>query len=227
MERKISSRLRPLYTLLALVSLFGLAGCAGVSAGSKTTPPTATSGTLTVTPAAMNFGNVAVGNSSALNGTLTATTADVTIASAAWNGSGYSVSGITFPVTLAAGQSTNYTVTFAPPAAGSSTGNIAFTSNASNSSLQQTFTGAGTQTTTHTVALSWNASTSNVVGYNLYRGTQPGGPYSTKLNSSLLSSTSYTDSAVQAAQTYYYVSTAVDSSNLESAYSNEASASIP
>jgi fibronectin type 3 domain-containing protein len=76
------------------------------------------------------------------------------------------------------------------------------------------------------VALSWDPSTSTVVGYNIYRGTQSGGPYSL-LNSSLLSSTSYTDSAVQSGTTYYYVSTAVDSSNVESSYSNEASAAIP
>jgi fibronectin type 3 domain-containing protein len=76
------------------------------------------------------------------------------------------------------------------------------------------------------VALSWDPSTSTVVGYNIYRGTQSGGPYSL-LNSSLLSSTSYTDSSVQSGTTYYYVSTAVDSSNVESSYSNQASAAIP
>ena len=81
-------------------------------------------------------------------------------------------------------------------------------------------------TTPHSVALSWSASTStNVVGYNLYRGGTSGGPYA-KLNSSLLG-VAYTDNAVQSAQTYYYVSTAVDSSNNESAYSNEAQAVVP
>ena len=29
----------------------------------------------------------------------------------------------------------------------------------------------------HTVSLSWAASTSTVVSYNVYRGTQSGGPY--------------------------------------------------
>jgi fibronectin type 3 domain-containing protein len=93
--------------------------------------------------------------------------------------------------------------------------------------LKETFSGSGTQTSSHTVALTWSPSTSTVVGYNLYRGTQTGGPYSTKLNSSLLSNTAFTDSNVQSGVTYYYVSTAVDSNNVESAYSNEASAPIP
>jgi fibronectin type 3 domain-containing protein len=175
----------------------------------------------------MNFGNVAVGGSASLNGNLSASTSDVTVSSAAWNGSGYSVSGITFPVTVAAGQSANYTVTFTPPASGSSAGSITFTSNATDPSLQQTFNGSGAQSSTHTVALSWSPSTSTVSGYNLYRGTQTGGPYSTKVNSSLIAGTSFTDSSLLSGTTYYYVSTAVDSNNVESAYSNEASAAIP
>lgn len=80
----------------------------------------------------------------------------------------------------------------------------------------------------HSVSLNWNASTSsNVAGYNVYRGSVSGGPY-TKVNSSLVVGTTFTDSAVQAAQTYYYVCTAVDTSNNESAYSSPpASATIP
>jgi fibronectin type 3 domain-containing protein len=226
MERTNSSLLRLLCTLLALVGVIVLSGCAGVSAGSNIQPPA--TGALAVSPSALNFGNVAVGNSSSLTGTLSATSADVTVSSVLWTGSGYSVSGISFPVSVAAGQSAQYTVTFTPQAAGTSPGSISFVSNASDASLKQTFSGAGTQgTSQHSVALSWDPSTSNVMGYNLYRGTKTGGPYTRKVNSSLLASTSYTDSAVTSGSTYYYVSTAVDSSNTESSYSNEASAAIP
>jgi hypothetical protein len=58
-----------------------------------------------------------------------------------------------------------------------------------------------------------------VTGYNVYRGLIPGGPY-TKVNPSLISGVTYTDNGVQAGQTYYYVATAVDSANNESAYSD-------
>ncbi len=78
----------------------------------------------------------------------------------------------------------------------------------------------------HWVSLAWTASTSPVVGYNAYRSTISGGPY-TKLNSSLISSTSYTDRAVQSGTTYYYVTTAVNSQGLESVYSNQAVATVP
>jgi len=79
----------------------------------------------------------------------------------------------------------------------------------------------------HSAALTWTASTSsNVTGYNVYRGTQSGGPY-TKLTLNLVGGTTYTDITVQAGQTYYYVTTAVDNTDNESIYSNEATAVIP
>ena len=82
------------------------------------------------------------------------------------------------------------------------------------------------QASQFSVDLSWNPSSSTVIGYNLYRGTQSGGPYA-KVNPSVLSSTSFTDSSIVSGTTYYYVSTSVNGDSEESAYSNEASATIP
>ncbi len=76
------------------------------------------------------------------------------------------------------------------------------------------------------MTLDWTASTSAVIGYNVYRGTVSGGPY-TQLNSSLVMTTQYQDSSVRSGQTYYYVVTAVDSSQVESTNSNQVSATIP
>jgi fibronectin type 3 domain-containing protein len=86
------------------------------------------------------------------------------------------------------------------------------------------FTAAAQQT--HSAALNWTASTSTVSGYNVYRGAVSGGPY-TLLNTSLITGLSYTDTSVQSGATYYYVTTAVDSSGVESVYSNEVTAVIP
>jgi len=80
--------------------------------------------------------------------------------------------------------------------------------------------------TAHTVNLSWDASTSPVVGYNVYRGPNSNGPY-TKINSTLIGPTAYPDSTVQAGQTYYYVTTAVGTDDVESGYSNQTEAVIP
>jgi len=48
-----------------------------------------------------------------------------------------------------------------------------------------------------------------------------------KINGSPLGGLGYTDSNLQSTTTYYYVTTAVDSSGNESTYSNQASAVIP
>lgn len=79
----------------------------------------------------------------------------------------------------------------------------------------------------HTVALSWTASTTaTVTGYNVYRSTTNGSGYA-KINSSLVTVLTYTDSTVLNGATYYYVTTAVDSTGAESGYSNQATAAIP
>jgi fibronectin type 3 domain-containing protein len=116
-------------------------------------------------------------------------------------------------------------VTFAPAASGSVTGGVTITSTASNSPLAISLSGTGI-VVTHSATLSWTASTSIVVGYNVYRGTIAGGPY-TKLNSSVNVPTTYIDSSVLSGRTYYYVVTAVDSNNVESIYSNQVTAVIP
>jgi HYDIN/CFA65/VesB family protein len=183
------------------------------------------SGQLAVSPSAMDFGSVVLGSSQTQTGSLTAGSSSITVSSASWNGSGYSLSGVTFPLSVPAGQSIPFTVTFAPQAAGSSPGNISFVSNASNSPGTETLSGSGLQPA-HSVALAWNASPSTVVGYNIYRGGQTGGPY-TRLNSSVQPGLTYSDNGVQAGLTYFYVVTAVDGNSVESTFSNETAAVIP
>lgn len=208
-----------------------LASCGGSPTTSNVTR-TGQTGTgqtasqLSVKPSSMNFGTLAIGASKQQSGTLTASGSNVTVSSAGWSGSGYSLSGITFPMTVSAGASAPFTVTFTPQASGSAQGQISFLSDATDSPLTVNLAGSGAQTTQHSVDLSWNASTSPVSGYNIYRGIQSGGPYS-RVNTSLLTALSFTDGSVQSGNTYYYVATSVDSSNVESGYSNIATAVIP
>lgn len=85
----------------------------------------------------------------------------------------------------------------------------------------------GTCVTSHWVTLTWTASTSaGVTGYNIYRGTVSGGPY-TRINSTPVAGTSYVDSTVAAGQTYYYVARSVTSTGVESVNSNQAQAVVP
>jgi fibronectin type 3 domain-containing protein len=77
------------------------------------------------------------------------------------------------------------------------------------------------------VSLTWTASPSpSIAGYNVYRSQTSGSGY-TKMNSTLVASLAYNDTSVTPGQTYYYVATAVGTTGGESAFSNQATATIP
>jgi hypothetical protein len=81
--------------------------------------------------------------------------------------------------------------------------------------------------TGHSAILTWAASTSPNVTYNVYRGTSTGGESALPLNATPITVLTYTDSTVQLGQTYYYVVKAVGSGNSLSVASNEIPANIP
>ena len=202
------------------------------SAGSTTS----NAATLTVTASTLllnsssssvSFGSVNVSSSGNQSVTLTnAGNASITVSSVTVSGAGFTAGGVSSGLILAAGQTATLTATFTPSAAGSATGSVTVASNATNSPDSITLSGTGVSVTPASVSLSWSPSTSTVVGYNTYSSQVSGGPY-TKLTSTPDASTSYTDGSVQVGQTYYFVVTSVNSSNVESAYSNEVSAVIP
>jgi hypothetical protein len=182
---------------------------------------------LTFNVSSLSFGSVNVGSTSNLPATLTNTgNANVTITSSSISGAGFTVSGISSGESLSPNQSLPITVQFAPTVAGAVSGNLNLVSNATNSPTVS-LSGTGTQQVSHTVGVAWTASASSVIGYNVYRGTVSGGPYATKVTASPVAATQFTDTGVQSGQTYYYVVTAVDSSNVESAFSGQATATIP
>jgi hypothetical protein len=182
---------------------------------------------LTVDPARIDFGTVAVGSNADQRGTLIASDSEVTISSANIGNPEFTLSGLSFPFTIPAGGRQDYTVTFTPQAPGAVLATLSFLTAAGSSLAIQTLTGIGGGRSAHWVDLSWNASGSlDVIGYNVYRGQTLGGPY-LKINSVLDTSTVYTDALVSEGDAYYYVTTSVDSSGQESAYSNEVEAIVP
>jgi hypothetical protein len=76
----------------------------------------------------------------------------------------------------------------------------------------------------HSVTLSWKASTSPIVGYNVYRRGASG---VVKLNLEPITATRYVDSTVQPGETYFYVTKAVSAKGTESTASNEIRAEVP
>jgi hypothetical protein len=230
-RRELMSRYCHALVIIAVAVLTGCGGGASMN-NSLSGQGDSVPGTLSVSASTVSFGSVALGSSATKTEKLAVATSPVTISSGSWSGDGFSISGITFPVTLAAGQSASFTVTFAPQTSGNAAGGISFLSDAANSPTVESFTGVGTQTSgpspqQHSVSLSWSPSPSTVIGYNVYRGTTSGGPYPTKLTPSPQSATSMIDSTVVAGTTYYYVATSVDQTNVESIYSNQLTEVIP
>ena len=182
---------------------------------------------LTLSTNTVSFGNVTNGTSSTQTVTVTnAGNSNVQISAITVSGTGFTLSGASVPVTLTPLQKLTFSVIFSPTATGSASGSVTVTSNATGSPAAITLSGSGVVAVTHSVSLSWTASTSTVSGYNVYRSLTSGTGY-TKLNGSLVSVVDYTDSAVSNSTTYYYVTTAVDGSGNESINSNEAVAAIP
>jgi hypothetical protein len=175
----------------------------------------------------LTFGSQTVGTTSAAQ-TVTLTnsgTGSLTLSGLSVSGSYAETS--TCGTTVAVGGSCTISVTFAPTSAGTQTGSLTLSDNATSSTQTVALTGTAVAATVqHSVTLTWTESTSSVSGYNVYRSTQSGAGY-TVLNSSLVTSESYIDSTVTGGTTYYYVVTAVSSSGVESAYSSQVTAVVP
>jgi len=192
----------------------------------------------------LGFGSVTAGEQKVQTVAMTnAGGAEITLLQAMVQGSDFILSGLDFPLSLASGESFTFTVIFAPRAPGQSSGRISFVSARTGVSNQVVMTGSatagpkamGTESlngvglTVHgySVDLRWRPSTSkHVIGYNVYRGVKPDGPYR-KINSVLVTGTVYTDNPVVDGKTYYYATTAVDSDKRESVYSKRACAKVP
>jgi hypothetical protein len=177
--------------------------------------------TLSVSPATLTFGSVPAGQTASLPTTVTNTgNSNITISNVAVTGTGFSGSGIGSGVILTPGQSATLTVQFSPSTTGDDTGMASITSDATNSP-SVTLSGSS-----HSVGLSWTASSSTVSGYNIYRATSSGAYGSAPLNPSPIATTAFSDPTVSGGQTYYYVVRSVES-GVESANSSEIQTRVP
>jgi hypothetical protein len=201
---------RTLLVTMVLAQAAFLWGCSGIVSGKNTQaappPPQTYSISGTISPAAGGAGATVT-----LSGATSATTTANSSGNYTFNG----LSNGTYAVTPSL---TGYT--FSPNV------QSATVNGANVTGLN--FTATAQQPQAHSVALTWNPSTSVVAGYNVYRTTVSGVQYA-KLNSSLVGGLAYTDTTVVSGSgiTYFYVTTAVDSSGSESIPSNEVPAKVP
>lgn len=229
---------RKLILATALIATTGLGGCVATTRQSSATAlsgsTTATAGIssptddaiLSVSSSNLSFGSVEVGAATSQLLSLTNQgSANLHISAVSASGNGYSVSGGS-GVTLVPNQSVTVSVNFGPTVAGYAAGSLSVASDATNPAVQVSMSGTGitAQVGSHSVTLSWTASTSQVTGYNIYRSTVSGGPYA-KVNTAIDLSATYTDSGL-ASGDYFYVVTSVEN-GMESGYSNEVAVVIP
>ena len=98
-------------------------------------------------PSSMNLGSIQVGSSQTQTLTVLNTGASsLSISAATISGSGFTISGLTFPYSLAAGASTNLYVTFLPTTSGTDNAALTLVSNASDPSVSVALTGSATST---------------------------------------------------------------------------------
>lgn len=153
----------------------------------------------------------------------------LTVTAASVTGSGFSLKGATFPVTLAPGSDVTWDLEFDPTSAGSHTGALTILSNSLyRGTAIVSLNGTG-EAGSYQVQLSWDAPTGTsqqIAGYRIYRANSGSSSYKL-LNSSLDSATSYADTTVQNGITYdYYVET-VNSAGASSAPSTVLAMSVP
>src|ERR1039457_1452381 len=120
---------------------------------------------LSINATSLAFGSVVVNTTATPQPiTLTSTgTVPVTISAAALTGTGFAVSGVTFPMTLNPGQAATLNIVFDPTAVGAATGQLTITSNSStNSTAVVSLSGTGT-TGTGSAALSALSCSSGVM----------------------------------------------------------------
>lgn len=185
-------------------------------------------GALGVNATSISFGNVVINDAATQSVTLSSTgTAAVTVSSAIATGTGFSVSGATFPLTLNAGQTATLNVQFDPTATGAAAGKLTIASNASTGATTTvSLSGTGSP---HEVELTWNAPSSSsdpISGYRVYRAATGSSSYQL-LNGALNAQTSYMDNTGQSGASYQYYVTSVDGSGRESVPSNTMSVVLP
>src|SRR5271156_2748698 len=133
-------------TLAMILAIVGLSSCAGYTSSAKTQPSDQGAGILSPSATSVSFGSVAVGSTATQSLSVTNTgLGTVTIASAALTGTGITVIGGNPAGTIGVGQSSTIQLQFAPKSTAVISGSLTILSDASNSPMEISITGTGTQ----------------------------------------------------------------------------------
>src|SRR5215469_9842782 len=120
-NRKIMFSLFLIASITPILSV--IEGCAGLTSSSKQSSSTTAS--FQLNPATVNFGQVAIGKQTTQTVTVTNTgNVAVSVVKLVISDTHFVAAGVTAPMTLAVGQSSNFTISVNPTAAGALTGTL-------------------------------------------------------------------------------------------------------
>src|SRR6202021_2813025 len=135
--------------IACIACIFSLASCALTSKGSSP----ATNPSISVTPSLVSFGNVKIKTQTSQTLKLSNPGAkDLVISQATISGEGFSLSGLTAPMTVAAGTGMNFTVLFQPMTSGTASASISISSNATTAPVTVSLTGTGVTESTAAIS---------------------------------------------------------------------------
>jgi P pilus assembly chaperone PapD len=155
--------------LSLLCGILSMSGCIGLTGASNSSNPLkpAAGASISVSPAAVSFGTVAVGGTVSESVTVSNPTAsNVSVTQASTEATGFTIPGTSLPLTIAPGQQATLNIMFSPKHVGAVSGTVSVMSNAS--SAPNTVVVSGTGVSTQTLL---DANTPNLNFGNLSAGT--------------------------------------------------------
>jgi hypothetical protein len=186
------------------------------------------SSSIKLSTTAISF-NGSSGNVSSQPLTITVTSPQpVTIRSVSFSNSAFFIPPISLPVTLSSGQTYTGQIS-AHPQGTPQTGTLTIGSDAGTFTVSLSETATTPQPASHSVSLTWSAPASSSVpvdSYEVDRAVSGATQYSV-IGTTTAASTTYTDTSVQAGQTYMYAVRSVDQQGTTSNPSNPVTLVIP
>lgn len=175
----------------------------------------------------VNFGDVMLNTSTTQDDIITASgTGSLTITGATETGAGFTVSGLTFPITLKPQQTATLHIGFDPTAAGPDPGQVTLATNTPSGSATIALSGTGVAQR-YQVNLTWDAPVGFPYApftYQVYRTANNSAVYSLL---DTTATTAYSDLSVQNGGTYSYYVVSISAQDNSSAPSDVYTANIP
>jgi hypothetical protein len=157
--------------VLLLLEILSISGCTGLASAPKSSSSqqnTPGAATISVVPASVSFGSVALGGTVSQSVTIAnGGGSNLTVTQASTTAAGVTITGISLPLTVGAGKQATFDVVFSPKAAGTLSGVVSVMSDISSSPSTVSLSGVGMAATALLTTSTSSLSFGNVaVGKN-------------------------------------------------------------